>query len=253
VDLQLEDRSVLVTGGSRGIGRAIALGYASEGARVAVTYARDASAAADVVAEIVRGGGEASSHRLDLDQPGDVAGAVDAAIGALGGLDVLVANAVRWAQPHERGPLAAAEPDAWTSVVRANIEGTAMTVRAALPHLCRSDAGRIVLLSSIAARQGVPGTTAYAAAKASLEGLVAVLKFEVGQDGVLVNLVSPGLTLTDRNVSMLDEPTRDAVRSRAPSGRLSEPEDVARIVVFLGSPGNANVTGAYVSVSGGLE
>jgi 3-oxoacyl-[acyl-carrier protein] reductase len=253
MDLDMDGRTVLVTGGSRGIGRAVAVAYAREGARVALTYARDDRAAAEVVDEIgVGGSGRAIALHLDLADRASIEAAVAGAVDAFGGLDVLVANAVRW-------PIDAAEPlgtlDAgvWDQAVRANLEGTAATVRAALPHLRAADAGRIVLVSSGVSRHGRVGATAYATAKAGLDGLVAALKWEAGADGILVNIVSPGFTVTENNLAHFPDEVRESVRVQTPSTRLSVPDDVAGAVLYFGSPANGNVTGAYVPVAGGTD
>jgi 3-oxoacyl-[acyl-carrier protein] reductase len=241
-----------VTGGSRGIGRATALAYAREGARVALSYRNDQAAAASVVEEIADGGGSAFSLQFDLADPRSIESAVDAAADRLGGLDVLVANAVKW--PYEaRGPLSELDPDAWAAALRANLEGTAATARAALPHLARSEAGRLVFVSSGVSRDGRAGATVYATAKAGLDGLVAALKWEAGGAGVLVNIVSPGFTLTEGNYAHFPDEVRESVRSRTPTARLSTPRDVAQAIVFLGSPANGNVSGAYLPVAGGTN
>jgi len=256
MDMGMNGRSVLVTGGTRGIGRAVALAYAREGARVALTYASDQGAAAEVVAEIgeVREVGKsgAAAFHLDLADRASIAAAVAGTVDALGGLDVLVANAVRW-------PIDAAEPlgtlDAavWDHALRTNLEGTAATVRAAWPHLREAEAGRIVLVSSGVSRHGFAGATAYAAAKAGLDGLVAALKWEAGAEGILVNIVSPGFTVTENNLAHFPDEVRESVRERTPSSRLSVPADVASAVVWFGSPANGNVTGVYVPVAGGID
>jgi 3-oxoacyl-[acyl-carrier protein] reductase len=250
--MQMDGRTVLVTGGSRGIGRAVALAYAREGARVALTYANDERAAVEVVDGIAAGGGDAAAFHLDLADRASIDAAVAGAVDAFGGLDVLVANAVRW-------PIDAAEPlgtlDAavWDQALRANLEGTAATVRAALPHLREAESGRIVLVSSGVSRHGFAGATAYATAKAGLDGLVAALKWEAGVDGILVNIVSPGFTVTDNNLAHFPDEVRESVRVRTPSTRLSVPTDVASAVLWFGSPINGNVTGVYIPVAGGID
>jgi len=249
MDLGLRGTSVLVTGGTRGIGRATALAFAREGAHVTVSYASDEAAAAAVVAELEEAGAGAACP-MELADAGSIAAAVDAAVERAGGLDVLVGNAVRW--PFDATePLAESDPETWGRVLRVNLDGTAACLRAALPHLAQSNAGRAVLISSGVARTGLAGASAYTAAKAGLEGLVATLVLEAGAHGVLVNLVSPGVTTTEGNLANVPDDVRESFREKTPTGRLSTPEDVAKVVAFLGSPANGNVTGQYVSVSGG--
>ena len=252
MDTGLRGKAVLVTGASRGIGRAVALAYAADGACVALTYATDATAADQVVGEIESTGGTALAVRLDLAEPESIRAAVARSAERFGGLDVLVANAVRW-PVDARAELADADPATWQRALHINVDGTAETVRAAMPHVMASPAGRLVLISSGVSRHGMPGATAYAAAKAALDGLVAALKWEAGKHGVLVNIVSPGFTVTENNLANFPDETREAVRARTPSGRLSAPADVAAAVVFLGSPANGNITGAYLPVAGGTD
>jgi NAD(P)-dependent dehydrogenase (short-subunit alcohol dehydrogenase family) len=252
MNLRLHDKVALVTGATRGIGKAVALAYGREGARVGVTYASDRSAAEAVVATIARAGGAAHAVHLELTDPASVAAAIDATVERFGGLDVLVANAVRWPQD-ARGTLTDARPEAWSNAMRANLEGTVATVRGAMGHLARSSAGRVVLISSGLSRAGMAGATSYAAAKAGLDGLVAALKWEAGEHGVLVNIVSPGFTVTENNLARFGDSVRESVRARTPSRRLSVPEDVAAAVLLLGSPANGNITGAYLPVAGGID
>jgi 3-oxoacyl-[acyl-carrier protein] reductase len=252
MNLGLRDKIVLVTGATRGIGKAVALAYAREGAHVALTYASDSMAAAGVVEAIVDAGGDAAALRLDLADTESISGAVEGSIRRFGGLDVLVANAVRWPGA-ARGPLSAGAHEVWTHAMRANLEGTTATVRSALPHLTRSSTGRVVLISSGLSRAGMAGATAYATAKAGLDGLMAALKWEAGEHGVLINIVSPGFTITENNLAHFDDSVRESVRLRTPSRRLSFPEDVATAVLMLGSPANGNVSGAYLPVAGGID
>jgi len=239
--------AVLVTGGTRGIGRAIALAYARDRARVGITYATDEAAATTVVHQIATEGGSGVAARLDLAEPASIPAAVTETAERFGGLDVLVANAVRW-PIDARGPLAEIGPDVWSRALRANLEGTAATVRAALAYLSRSSAGRIVLVSSGVSRHGMAGATAYATAKAGLDGLIAALKWEAGQHDVLINIVSPGFTVTENNLASFSDDVRESVRERTPSRRLSVPDDIANAVLLVGSPANGN-TPAHTSQS----
>jgi NAD(P)-dependent dehydrogenase (short-subunit alcohol dehydrogenase family) len=252
MNTQLLNRSVLVTGGSSGIGRATAIAYGREGARVALTYRSDLDAANRVAAEVEAAGGEAVCVRLDLSEPASIDSAVEQVVRRLDGLDVLVANAVRWPYDAQEG-LAESDPVAWERAMRANLEGTARTVRAAWPALAASGAGRVVLVSTGVTRTGMPGSSAYATAKAGLEGLASALKWEGAETGILVNTVAPGFTVTDRNLATFGDEVRETVRERTPSGRLSAPDDIASAIVYLGSQANANITGVYLPVAGGTD
>jgi NAD(P)-dependent dehydrogenase (short-subunit alcohol dehydrogenase family) len=252
MDMQLHGRAVLVTGGSSGIGRATAMAFAREGAKVALTYRSDFDAANRVAAEVEAAGGEGFCIPLDLSEPASIDSAVEQVMTRLDGLDVLVANAVRW--PYDaRESLAESDPVAWERAMRANLEGTARTVRAAWPALAASGTGRIVLVSTGVTRTGMVGSSAYAAAKAGLEGLASALKWEGAEAGILINTVAPGFTVTERNLATFGDEVRETVRGRTPSGRLSAPDDVASAIVYLGSPANGNITGVYLPVAGGTD
>jgi 3-oxoacyl-[acyl-carrier protein] reductase len=189
---------------------------------------------------------------LDLAGPESIEAAVRGVLDRWGRLDAVVANAVRW--PYDASaPLGQSDIAAWQAALRANLEGTAHTVRASWPALVESPQWRIVLISTGVTREGLPGASAYASAKAGLEGLVAALKWEGGESGILINVVAPGFTVTERNLANFDEGVRDTVRERTPSGRLSVPDDVATAIVYLASGANTNITGAYLPVAGGTD
>jgi 3-oxoacyl-[acyl-carrier protein] reductase len=248
MELGLKDRTVLVTGASGGIGRAVARAFAAEGARVAVTY-RSNEAAARALAEEL---GEGFAVRYDLSDPASVEAAADAVDERWGGLDVLVANAVRWGE--RRPPSVGFEEVAaeqWEPVVVDNLRPTIRTVQRAVGSMRPRGWGRIVLISSHVAHDGRPGQEFYGAAKSALLGLARSLAWNVGPDGILVNVVSPGLTTTERVQTLLPAPIRDDETSRTPTRRLSTPEDVAAAVLFLASAANGNISGEMVTVAGG--
>jgi NAD(P)-dependent dehydrogenase (short-subunit alcohol dehydrogenase family) len=236
MDTGLTDRNVLITGATSGIGKATAQAFAAEGARVAVTYHVNREAAEEVADMAVQ---------LDLERPETVEPAVAAVVEALGGLDVLVVNAVRW--PRTWDDRFEEQPrDEWESLLRANLEGAFAVVRAALPALRERDWARIVLLSSGIAEEGHPTTWGYAAAKAGLVGLARTLAWDAGRDGVLVNVVGTGFTRTDRNEERFGTEVFERIGEVVPQRRTSNAQDVARLVLFLGSAANTSVTGEVV-------
>lgn len=239
-------RVALVTGGSRGIGRAIALDLAAHGASVAFTYAHDAVPAHAVVDTIQEGGRDAVALRADGRTAADVELALTATVERFGGLDILVNNAgitrdrMVWKM----------SDDEWAEVVDADLTACFRYIRAAVPLLRARGGGRIVSISSINAQRGKVGQSNYTASKAGIIGLSKTVAREVGQFGITVNVVTPGLIATD-----LVEAAPPEVRTRALGeivlGRLGAPEDVAALVTFLASDRARHITGAVIPVDGG--
>jgi NAD(P)-dependent dehydrogenase (short-subunit alcohol dehydrogenase family) len=247
MDLDLQGKVVVVTGGSSGIGAATAEAFGDEGARVAVTYNSGADRAAEVAERVESAGGEAMTVPLRLEDQRSIAAAMDAVVERWGGIDVLVAGAVRWPDARAEDGRAEGLPfESWQASLRANVEGTVATVNAALPAMRDRDWGRIVLISSSVAEEGVPGPNPYGVGKSALYGLGRQLAWDVGRDGILVNTVATGFTVTERNLEHFDDEIRESVSSQIPSRRLSGPEDVASLIVFLGSRANRNMTGEVI-------
>jgi 3-oxoacyl-[acyl-carrier protein] reductase len=248
----LKGRTVLVTGASSGIGAAIARAYSDEGANVALTYRSDRESAERLAHDLGAGQGRAMAVRYSLAEPETVASAFAEVTERWGGVDVLVANAVRWAPrraPDEHFEDVAA--DDWRSFLDDNLAPTLRTVQLAVPGMRWRSWGRIVLVSSHVAHDGHRGQEFYGAAKSALHGFARNLAWDVGPDGVLVNVVCPGLTTTDRVLRGLPAEIRERETARTPTGRLSSPEDTAAAVLFLGSEANGNMTGQVVTVAGG--
>lgn len=247
VDLGLDGRRALVTGGSRGIGRAIALHLAGAGADVCIGYRARAHEAAAVVAEARAVGSRATALRADLSDPDAADGLVDAAVEALGGLDILVANAGVW--PPDDVPLAELTDARWRATLAVNLDGVFRTTRAAARVI--ADGGRVVLIGSTAGQRGEAGHADYAVSKAALSGLVKSLAVELARRAVTVNCVAPGWVDTE----MCEEPFarggREAIVSGIPLGRVAEPDDIAGPTLFLCSVLARHVTGTTLSVNGG--
>ncbi|MFK4071156.1 SDR family NAD(P)-dependent oxidoreductase [Streptomyces sp. NPDC029674] len=240
----LNGRTALVTGGSRGMGAAIALRLAEAGADVAITYVRDESAAREVVAKIESTGRRGLALRADAADAGDAAGAVDRAADDLGGLDILVNNAgIGVLGPI--GDLTLADID---RVMAVNVRGVFLASQAAAARL--RDGGRIITIGScIAQRVPGPGGTLYATSKAALIGLNKALARELGGRRITANLVQPGPVDTDMNPA--DGPFADGQSAMTALGRFGSADEVASLVGYLAGDDAAYVTGTELSVDGG--
>lgn len=253
MDLNLAGRVALITGGSQGIGRAVAIQLGREGARVALTYRHERAKAEEVVSTIEGAGGEAICVPMDLEALETVRDAAVAATKRWGSVDVLVNNAVLWGdrKPWDM-PLFEDVPQAeWQRVFRANFEGAYAAIQAVLPSMRARNWGRIVNISSGVALDGVSGGSPYGAAKAGLHGLTNTLARELGPMGVLINVVVPGATLTEHMTEALPPAIREQREKAYPIRRLLPPEEVAPTIVFLCSALNTAVTGEVIRASGG--
>ena len=242
----LEGKTALVTGGSRGIGAAIARRLAGDGAKVAITYAKDAGAASAVVKAIEKSGGTAISIQADAADAEAVSKAVDRAVEALGKLDVLVNNAgTAIPKPFEETTL-----DELNRVIDTNIRGVLVTTQAALKHM--NDKGRIIMIgSAVGERVLVPGLVPYSATKGAVKMFTQGLSREVGIRGITVNNVQPGPIDTDLNPAAGDW----AVPQKAGTAlnRYGHVEEVAAMVAFIAGPESSYITGANLSVDGGTN
>jgi 3-oxoacyl-[acyl-carrier protein] reductase len=244
---RLNEKAAIVTGASRGIGRAIAVDLAAEGAAVVVNYRAGRDEAEQVVAHIQGEGGRAVICQADVSDEAQVRHMTAFTLRELGGVDVLVTNAGVVCDQ-----LAAAMTvDQWEAVIQTNLRGPFLCIRAVLPHMLSQRAGSIVTISSIAAERGGRGQVNYAAAKGGLNALTRSLATELAPRGVRVNAVAPGMIVTNMTKRVRHLAGGD-VLAQIPLGRFGEPRDVARAVTFLASADASYITGQVLHVTGGL-
>ncbi|MFH5804988.1 3-oxoacyl-[acyl-carrier-protein] reductase [Alienimonas sp. DA493] len=242
-----EGRTALVTGGSRGIGRACAEMLAAGGAKVGVVYAGNTAAADETVAAIAAAGGQAEAMQCDVTNNEAAAELVKKVVDEWGQLDILVNNAgiIR------DGLFATMSPENWGAVIDTNLTGVYNFCHAAIMPMMRARYGRIVNMSSVAAHYSNPGQANYAASKGGIEGLTRCLATEIAKRGITVNAVAPGFVQTDMTEAVRNA-AGDVITKAIPRKRLGKPEDIARAVCFLADERNDYITGQTVTVDGGL-
>ncbi|MEN8041687.1 MAG: 3-oxoacyl-[acyl-carrier-protein] reductase [Actinomycetota bacterium] len=237
----------LVTGGSRGIGRAIALELASNGHAVAVNYASSAAKAEAVVDSIRTAGGIAIAVQADVSDAEAVAAMFATVADELGPVTVLVNNA----GITDDGLLLRMTPDQWDNVVATNLRSVFLCTKTALRGMIRAKSGRIINVSSVSGISGNPGQGNYAASKAGIIGFTKSIAKEVGSRGITVNAIAPGFIATDMTEALGDSVT-DAAADQIALGRLGLPEEVASVVGYLAGDGASYITGQTIVVDGGL-
>jgi len=245
--LDLRGRTALVTGGSRGVGRATALLLAQAGARVAVAYRSRTSEAEELVSHIRARGGMALAHQADLALEEEATRLFQVVDDAWGEVDFFIGNHGIW--PAEDVPLAQMSTRQWRETMRVNLDSLFFLTREAARRL--PDGGRIVLVSSTAAQRGEAGHGDYAATKGALVSLVKGLAVELAPRDITVNAVAPGWVDTEMVASALDGPGRTRALQGIPLGRLASPEDVAGPITFLCSKLARHITGEILNVNGG--
>jgi 3-oxoacyl-[acyl-carrier protein] reductase len=243
----LAGRVAIVTGGARGIGQAIALECAAEGASVVIADI-DGERAADVAARIEALGGSALAVRTDVSAADSVAAMAGAALGRFGRIDVLVNNAAIVDVARQPSDLISEEE--WDRVMQVNVKGPWLCVRAVLPAMREQRGGKIINLSSDLILSGVPGLLHYVASKGALTAMTRSLARELGPDGICVNAVAPGLTTTDAAMTHGQEAAERSIRTRA-IPRAQTPDDITGTVVFLASDASSFMTGQLLVVNGG--
>lgn len=245
--MRLKDKVALVTGGSRGIGRAIAIGLAREGARVVVNFKENNRAAEETVRAIAGDGGWAIPMQADVSKAEEVNAMVERVIEHCGGIHILVNNAGIAGD----GLLLTLEESDLQDVMNTNYLGVVHCTKAVVKTMMLQKDGKIINMSSIVAERAGKGHSHYASSKGAINAFTRAMAVELGSKGILVNAVAPGLVLTDMT-RRVEERSRPYIKEHVALGRLGRPEEIASLVVFLASSDSSYITGQVIRVDGGL-
>ncbi len=245
--MKVSDRVALVTGGSRGIGKAIVVALANGGAKVAFVYQSNKDAADKLVAELTEQGREVYAIQADVSNKADADAAIENVVAKWGRLDILVNNAgiIR-----DKLVLAMSAEE-WNEVIQTNLTSVFNFCQAAIRPMMGNRFGRIVNMSSVAADFSNPGQANYAASKAGIEGFSRCLATEYAKRGITVNCVAPGFIETDMTIAVVNA-AGDKIKSSIPVKRLGRPDDISNAVLFLASEESSYITGQVLKVDGGL-
>jgi 3-oxoacyl-[acyl-carrier protein] reductase len=246
--MALTDQVAVVTGGSRGIGRAIVQGLAAEGAKVAFIYRGSEQAAQALAQEMQQAGRSVLPLQCDVANAEDAQKCVEQVEKALGPIRILVNNA----GIIKDDLFVRMEPADWDAVLKTNLGGTYNFCRAVAFNMMRARQGRIINISSVAAEHTNPGQTNYAASKGAINAFTRALAVELASRGVTVNAIAPGFIETDMSEAVRNK-AGDLIKKMVPMKRLGKPEDIARVAVFLAGPEASYITGQVITVDGGLS
>jgi len=244
---KLEGKVAVVTGASRGIGRAIALKLAEEGAKVVVNYSGSQAKAEEVVAMIQENGGEAIAVQASVSQTEEVTALMDAAVKTYGSLDILVNNA----GITRDNLIMRMKEDEWDDVLNTNLKGVFLCTKAVTRQMMKQRAGRIINISSIVGVAGNAGQANYVAAKAGVIGLTKTTAKELASRNILVNAIAPGFIETEMT-DQLPEDIKQGMLTQIPLAKLGQPEDIAKAVAYLASDDANYMTGQTLHIDGGM-
>lgn len=241
----LQNKVAVVTGGSRGIGKAIAEKFAAEGASVAILYSSNSASADAVVEEIRNAGGTAKAYQCHVENSDEVGKTIDEVVNDLGKIDILINNA---GITRDKLLMMMKEED-FDDVISVNLKGAYNTMRKVCPMLARQRWGRVINLSSIAGINGNAGQVNYSASKAGLIGMTKSAAREFAGRGITVNAIAPGFVETDMTEKFVSD---ENVMKRIPVGRMGRPDEIASLALFLASDAAAYITGEVIRIDGGL-
>ena len=245
--IDLSGKTAVVTGGSRGIGRAIALRLAEQGADVCISYKGNKAAADGAVAEMTAMGRVAFAVQADATEMDAAKTLIEAALGRLERIDILVNNA----GITRDDLIMRMKPEDWNDVIDTNLSGTFWTIKAATRPMMKARSGRIINITSVSGQAGQMGQANYSSAKAGLIGLTKATARELASRGITCNAVAPGFVVTELTKD-LDPKLLDAIKGQTPLGRFATPEEIGSAVAFLASDEAAYITGQVLAVDGGL-